>query len=193
MIAKPEVVFVLGGPGAGKGTQCKLISDHFGHIHLSAGDLLREERQRPGSEFGELIEWYLREGKIVPVDITCSLLKRAMQEHGWGKSKFLVDGFPRNLDNLQGWQNMMGETVDVRFCLVFECPEDVMEKRLLARGETSGRSDDNLATIRKRFKVYLESTLPIIDHFRSLGTLRVVRGDRAVVDVWSEVKRVFEA
>ncbi len=193
MKSRPEVVFVLGGPGAGKGTQCKLISNHFGHIHLSAGDLLREERQRPGSEFGELIETYIREGNIVPVEVTCSLLKRAMQEGGWENAKFLVDGFPRNLDNLQGWGRMMGDTVDERFCLVFECPEEVMEKRLMARGQTSGRSDDNLATIRKRFRVYMESTMPIIEQFRSQGKLRLVRGDRSVDEVWQEVRALFEA
>jgi UMP-CMP kinase len=193
MRTKPEVVFVLGGPGAGKGTQCKLISEEFGHIHLSAGDLLREERQRPGSEFGELIESYIREGNIVPVEITCSLLKRAMEEKGWDKSKFLIDGFPRNYDNLQGWEKSVGNLVFERFCIVFECPEDVMEVRLIERGRTSGRSDDNLESIRKRFKVYLESTLPIIDYFRKNGKLRVIRGDRPIEEVWSEVKEVFES
>lgn len=76
---KPKVIFVLGAPGAGKGTQCSKIVEEFGYVHLSAGDLLREERQRPGSEFGELIESRIRNGKIVPVEVTCSLLEKAMQ------------------------------------------------------------------------------------------------------------------
>lgn len=77
---KPKVVFVLGAPGAGKGTQCSKIVDEFGYVHLSAGDLLREERQRPGSEFGELIEDCITNGKIVPVEVTCSLLENAMNK-----------------------------------------------------------------------------------------------------------------
>lgn len=77
---KPKVVFVLGAPGAGKGTQCSKIVDEFGYVHLSAGDLLREERQRPGSEFGELIEDCITNGQIVPVEVTCSLLENAINK-----------------------------------------------------------------------------------------------------------------
>jgi UMP-CMP kinase len=188
---KPQVVFVLGGPGAGKGTQCKLIEEEFKYVHLSAGDLLREERQRPGSEYGELIETYIREGRIVPVEITCNLLKRAMERHGWDHGKFLIDGFPRNVDNLQGWKKATDGLVDERFCLFFECPESVMEARVLARGATSGRSDDNVESIRKRFKVFIESTMPIVDHFREIGKLRIVHTDRAVPIVWEEIKPLF--
>lgn len=75
---KPKVIFVLGAPGAGKGTQCSNIVNTYGYAHLSAGDLLREERQRNGSEFGELIEDCIVNGKIVPVAVTCSLLENAM-------------------------------------------------------------------------------------------------------------------
>lgn len=92
------MVFVLGGPGAGKGTQCALLAKRYDFCHLSAGDLLREERHRPGSECGELINEYIREGKIVPMHITIGLLKAAMERNGRGR--FLIDGFPR--DVLQG-------------------------------------------------------------------------------------------
>lgn len=188
---KPEVVFVLGGPGAGKGTQCKLIEEEFKFVHLSAGDLLREERQRPGSEYGELIEAYIREGRIVPVEITCNLLKRAMEKHGWDHGKFLIDGFPRNMDNLEGWKKATNDLVQEKFCLFFDCPESVMEERVLARGATSGRSDDNVESIRKRFKVFIESTMPIVEHYKAIGKLRVVKTDRAVPIVWEEIKPLF--
>lgn len=111
---KPKVVFVLGGPGAGKGTQCSKIVDRFQFTHLSAGDLLREERAREGSEFGQLIEDYIRNGKIVPVEVTCSLLENAMKSSG--KSRFLIDGFPRNQDNLDGWNRQMDGKADMQFC-----------------------------------------------------------------------------
>lgn len=88
------VLFVLGGPGAGKGTQCANLVRDFGFKHLSAGDLLREEQERPGSEFGEMIKEYIREGKIVPQEVTIQLLenamKRAMDEEK--KDRFLIDG-----------------------------------------------------------------------------------------------------
>lgn len=75
---KPKIVFVLGAPGAGKGTQCEKIVSEFGYVHLSAGDLLRAERNRSGSELGEMIENCIRGGKIVPVAVTCSLLENAI-------------------------------------------------------------------------------------------------------------------
>jgi hypothetical protein len=90
------VIFVLGGPGAGKGTQCvKLVSD-YGFKHLSAGDLLREEQDRAGSEFGEMIKTYIKEGTIVPMEVTIQLLENAMKTamDTEGKKMFLIDGMP---------------------------------------------------------------------------------------------------
>jgi UMP-CMP kinase len=90
------VIFVLGGPGAGKGTQCaKLVAD-YGFKHLSAGDLLREEQDRPGSEFGEMIKTYIKEGTIVPMEVTVKLLENAMKSarEKDGKKLFLIDGMP---------------------------------------------------------------------------------------------------
>jgi UMP-CMP kinase len=98
----PTVIFVLGGPGAGKGTQCERLVKEFNCVHLSAGDLLRAERQS-GSANGELIEKHIREGSIVPVKITVELIKAAMvNQVEQGKLVFLIDGFPRNKENLDG-------------------------------------------------------------------------------------------
>eukprot|EP00965_Chrysotila_dentata_P154833 5116566-Pleurochrysis_carterae.AAC.1 len=114
---KPVVFFVLGGPGAGKGTQCAKIVEEFGYVHLSAGDLLRAER-KSGSAQAELIESYITEGKIVPVEITVKLLLAAIKKDG-GK-RFLVDGFPRNTNNLSGWQLAVGDELTVAGVLMYE-------------------------------------------------------------------------
>lgn len=95
---------MLGGPGSGKGTQCSKIVEVFGYIHLSAGDLLREERQS-GSELAEMINTNIKEGKIVPAEVTVGLLRTAMEKSG--ATKFLIDGFPRDADNLSCWQEQM--------------------------------------------------------------------------------------
>lgn len=124
----PKVIFVLGGPGAGKGTQCQNIVKEYGFVHLSAGDLLREERRNPNSEYGELIETHIREGLIVPVDITCSLLERAMNDSD--KDSFLIDGFPRNQDNFDGWKRRMADKVHLLFVLFFDCPVEVNNRLL---------------------------------------------------------------
>lgn len=77
---KPKIVFVLGAPGSGKGTQCAHIVTEYNYVHLSAGDLLRAERNRPGSEIAQTIEEYIQAGEIIPVEVTCSLIERAMNE-----------------------------------------------------------------------------------------------------------------
>ncbi|RLN31602.1 hypothetical protein BBJ28_00005549 [Nothophytophthora sp. Chile5] len=163
---KKKILFVLGGPGAGKGTQCAKLVEKFGFVHLSAGDLLRAERQS-GSANGDLIDRMIKEGQIVPVKITLSLLQQAMIRSG--RDLFLIDGFPRNFDNLQGWQEEMAEDeFVVEGVLFYDCPESVMEERLLERGKTSGRTDDNADAIRKRFHTYLESTMPVVQYYEKL-------------------------
>ncbi|UYV74323.1 CMPK1 [Cordylochernes scorpioides] len=169
----PATVFVLGPPGSGKGTQCKRIVEEFGYVHLSAGDLLREERNTPGSQYGELIENHIRNGTIVPVEITCSLIEKAMKVSN--AEKFLIDGFPRNKNNLEGWNKEMGDKVDLKFILFLDCSEEECINRCLGRGESgSGRSDDNIESLRKRFKTYHDDTMPIIEHYDKMQLVRKI-------------------
>ncbi|XP_020609992.1 UMP-CMP kinase-like [Orbicella faveolata] len=188
--AKPIVIFVLGGPGAGKGTQCERIVEEFGYIHLSAGDLLREERAS-GSENGDLIESCIKEGKIVPVEITISLIEKAMNKNS--VKKFLIDGFPRNEDNLQGWKRVMEGKVDVSCVLFFECAEDECIKRIMERGKSSGRSDDNIESLRKRFYTYETQTMPIIEHYQKLGLVRKIQAIKSPDEVFEEVQSVLRS
>lgn len=188
----PEVVFVLGAPGAGKGTQCSLISKEFDFVHLSAGDLLREERQRPGSEYGEMIEEKIRNGQIVPVEVTCSLIHKAIKNSG--KSRFLIDGFPRNKDNLEGWEREMSDKTKLLFVLFFECSRELCTERCLGRGAAgSGRSDDNLESLQKRFNTYLNDTMPIIEHYDAKGLVQRINAEVAPDKVFEDVKKVFTA
>jgi UMP-CMP kinase family protein len=166
----PRVLFILGAPGSGKGTVSTSLVQDYGVIHLSAGDLLREERTRPGSEHGALIESYIKEGKIVPVAITVGLLWKEIEKNMLnGKMHFLVDGFPRNDDNLRGWNEVVGKKARVVGVLFLDAPESVVEERLLERGKSSGRSDDNLASIKKRFVTYTSETRPILDLYDKKG------------------------
>jgi UMP-CMP kinase len=154
MESKTTVVFILGGPGSGKGTQSERIQKDFKFTHLSAGDLLREERKTHGSQYGEIIEKNIVEGKIVPSEITVMLLEKAMKKSGFEGGRFLIDGFPRNIENLSTWEKIMNERVNIPFILHLECGQEVMTNRLLKRGESSGRSDDNIESIKKRFVTY---------------------------------------
>lgn len=107
----------------------------------------------------------MAEGKIVPVEITCELIKEAMERHGWNKKKFLIDGFPRNMNNYEGWMKVMGDQVIVPFIVVCDADEDTMIERILERAKTSGRIDDNIESLKKRFAVFKNETLPIVNLF----------------------------
>ncbi|XP_047667520.1 UMP-CMP kinase isoform X2 [Tachysurus fulvidraco] len=143
---KPQVVFVLGGPGAGKGTQC---------------------------------------AKIVQA------MNKTMKEDG-SKIRFLIDGFPRNEDNLQGWSKVMDDKADVKFVLFFDCSNEVCINRCLERGKSSGRTDDNKESLEKRIQTYLQSTRPIIDLYEKQGKVRRINASRSVDEVFADVKLIFD-
>uniref|UniRef100_A0A7N0RJL3 UMP-CMP kinase n=1 Tax=Kalanchoe fedtschenkoi TaxID=63787 RepID=A0A7N0RJL3_KALFE len=181
---KVTVVFVLGGPGSGKGTQCANIVKNYGFSHLSAGDLLRAEIQS-GSANGTMIQNMIKEGKIVPYEVTINLLQQAMQQSE--NDKFLIDGFPRNEENRAAFEAITH--IVPEFVLFFDCSEEEMERRLLGRNQ--GRVDDNIETIRKRFKVFLDSTLPVIEHYDSLGKVKKIDAGKPIDEVFDVVKSAF--
>ncbi|KAK6309062.1 hypothetical protein J4Q44_G00205250 [Coregonus suidteri] len=157
IMMKPQVVFELGGTGVGKGTQCAKIVEAYGYTHLSAGDLLRAERGQEGSEYGQLIDSNIKDGKIVPVEITINLLRKAMEETmqlDQSKFRFLIDGFLCNQDNLQGWTHVMEGKADIQFVLFFDCSNQVCFDRCLERGKSSGCSNDNRGSLEKRVQTY---------------------------------------
>jgi UMP-CMP kinase len=192
MAQKTTVVFILGGPGSGKGTQSERIQHEFKFVHLSAGDLLRAERKTPGSQYGETIEKYIVDGKIVPSEITVMLLQNAMNKAGFEGGRFLIDGFPRNIENLSTWEKIMNEKVDIPFILHLECSEETMLQRLLKRGETSGRSDDNIESIKKRFKTYESETREIVKYYDELKKNVNISSEVEPAVVFEEVTKVFK-
>ncbi|KAF8710890.1 Uridylate kinase, partial [Rhizoctonia solani] len=195
---KVMVIYVLGGPGAGKGTQCAHIVEDFGFVHLSAGDLLREEQKREGSTYGALISEHIRNGTIVPMEVTVKLLENAIranleQPHpgsAWqsGHGRFLVDGFPRKMDQAIKFD----ETVCMSsFVLFFNTTEEVMLSRLLERGKTSGREDDNVESIKKRFRTFVETSMPVVDKYRAEGKVISIDSTRPIEVVHADVQKVL--
>lgn len=165
---KPNVIFVLGGPGAGKGTMCELAESQLGWVHLSTGELLRAEHTQGGIHTA-VIEKCLAEGVLVPDEIIVTLLKQAMETvtRTTGKTNFLLDGFPRSLSNLEAWFEGFGQETSLPKMLFFECPFEVLEQRILSRAKYTGRSDDNLESLKIRFDTFQQETLPTVQYFRS--------------------------
>jgi len=197
--SKVTVIFVLGGPGAGKGTQCANLVQDFGFCHLSAGDLLRAEQNREGSEYGEMIRNYIKEGQIVPMEVTIKLLENAMRAtveekregEGWvdEKGRFLIDGFPRKMDQAIKFDE---EVCQSSLVLFFTTTEEEMLKRLLERGKTSGREDDNEESIKKRFRVYREQTMPVIEHYNKQHKVATIDATATIEEVHEKAKSVVE-
>ncbi|XP_022731327.1 UMP-CMP kinase isoform X2 [Durio zibethinus] len=182
----PFITFVLGGPGSGKGTQCIKIVETFGFRHLSAGDLLRREIASNSAD-GAMILNTIKEGKIVPSEVTVKLIQKEMELSE--NHKFLIDGFPRTEENRIAFEQIIG--VEPNVVLFFDCPEEEMVKRVLNRNQ--GRVDDNLETIRKRLKVFEALNLPVINYYSQRGKLYKINAIGTVDEIFEQVHPVFRA
>lgn len=187
----PDVVFVLGGPGSGKGTQCAKIAAEFGFTHLSAGDLLRAEVAR-GSSHGAMIQEYMTNGQIVPVSVTLRLLQKSMRDSSIGSANggghFLVDGFPRAMDQALAFES---DVCPSRAVLFFDLSEAEMRARLLERAKTSGRADDNEETIVKRFKTFVETSFPVINYYGGFGKVFRADSSKSIDEVYADTRPLF--
>lgn len=165
---EPNVVFLLGGPGAGKGTMCELAESQLGWNHLSTGELLRAE-VASGSPLGETIEKLIGPGNFAPDDLMVKLIKESMEKtiRATGRRNFLLDGFPRCQGNIDAWRAVFGQESELPTMVFFDCPYEIFEKRILGRAKFTGRSDDNTESIKQRFDHFKVKTLPMVDLFKS--------------------------
>lgn len=185
--AKLPVIFVLGGPGCGKGTQCDKIVKEYGYTHLSSGDLLRDE-VASGSERGKALNAIMEKGDLVPLEVVLDLLAEAMLKRVATSKGFLIDGYPR--EQAQGVQ-FEQSILPCTKVLYFEVPDEVMVERLLHRAKTSGRVDDNEETIKKRLATFHKHSKPVVDFYKDKCSTIVALASPD--DVFSEVKKALAA
>lgn len=188
---KPKVLFVLGGPGSGKGTQCELMTEHFKFEHLSTGELLREE-VKAGTELGKEIEGYMSKGEMVPGDVPVNLIRKAMERKGWNKV-YLIDGYPRNFSNVEKWDEVMKDDINVVGILSLTCSEETMTKRALKRAETSGRSDDNEEVFKQRLIVFKNDTEPVVNHYKDQNKLYEISAEGTKEQCFEQARKVVES
>ncbi|XP_078594899.1 uncharacterized protein LOC144872501 isoform X6 [Branchiostoma floridae x Branchiostoma japonicum] len=178
-----KIIFVVGGPGCGKGTQCDRIVEKYGYTHLSTGDLLRDE-VKSGSARGKKLTEIMEQGKLVPMETVLALLKDAMIARADKSKGFLIDGYPREIRQGTEFES------NIRPCdivLYFECSAQTMTERLLGRAKTSGRADDNEATIKKRLDTFYSVTEPLVAHYEKQGKLRRINAQREVTAIFADV------
>lgn len=183
----PHVVFVVGGPGSGKGTQCSRLKEDFNFVHLSTGDLMRDEIAAE-TYLGTEIYKHMQNGTLVPDTITLRLLKKTMLKHQ-DTNRFLIDGFPRTLEQAKRFEQ---EIAEVSFVLYFEASFETMRARIADRAvRAPGRMDDNPKTVERRLKLYEEQTLPVVRYYGPIGRLRQVSAEQGVEEVYAEAKGFF--
>ena len=184
-MSKPEVIFVMGGPGAGKGTQCEKLVKEFKFATFSTGDLLRGVVKEQKAEGWEQLAADMKEGKLISSERVLFYLKDAILKSD--NKKILVDGYPRNQENMDVWEKVMKDVVDVKAALFFDCPAEEMKKRILARNQ--GRADDKLETIIKRIDVFDKETKPLAPIFEKQGILIRIDCNRTKEEIFEDIKK----
>lgn len=187
-LSKSRVLFVLGGPGSGKGTQCEKIVAKYGFTHLSTGDLLRDE-VASGSARGKELTAIMERGDLVPLDTVLTLLKEAMEKKAATCKGFLIDGYPRELAQGQKFEK---DVASVECVLYFEVSDETMTKRLLKRAETSGRVDDNEETIKKRLKTFHDLTQPVVDYYGTQNKVHTIKAEGTVDEIFGVVQKCLD-
>ena len=181
----PKVIFVCGGPASGKGTQCSRLVEEFGYKHLSLGDLMRAEAEKPTKE-GERLKKTMADGGLVPTEQTVAILVSGMVSNP--SPAYLIDGFPRSTDQALFFEQNVLECQRILF---FDVTEETMYERCMKRAETSGRADDNPETMKKRVTNYLETSAPVIDYYDKFG--KVVAIDSNGTDIGAIYAQAREA
>lgn len=181
---KIQRLIIFGPPGAGKGTQAKLIAEKLGIRHLSTGEVLRSEI-KTGSELGMKVQKIINSGNLVSDEIVIEIVENALKK---SKNGFILDGFPRTVKQAEVLEEMFNEMKIGGVKIVnLEVDEEELIKRLLNRAKLEGRVDDNEETIRNRMVVYNEETKPILDFYSKHEGMINVDGLGSVEEVLSRV------
>lgn len=186
-------LILFGPPGSGKGTQSEKIVEKFGLIHLSTGNLLRQEIADK-TPLGMEAKNFMDKGQLVPDEVVIGMIDSCLEKHADAKG-FLFDGFPRTIAQAEALDKLLAlKKTGICKVLALEVTEDELVKRLVKRGETSGRSDDtNEQVIRKRFSVYKNETQPVADYYKAQGKLETIHGEGSVDEIFSKLGHCIEA
>ena len=184
-------IALFGPPGAGKGTQAKLLVKAYNICHISTGDILRREI-REQSSLGLEAKEFIDSGRLVSDEIIVKIIEKTIKSNP-GRRGFLFDGFPRTYLQSYILEGVMSKLHKKLCCLIsIEIPEDVTVARLIERGKTSGRSDDNEAVIRKRLNEYYKKTLPVITYFEEVGIYFRVNGNDTKENVHKHIREIID-
>jgi adenylate kinase len=185
-------LILFGPPGSGKGTQSEMLVDKYGLVHLSTGNLLREEIANR-TPLGMEAKNFMDKGQLVPDEVVIGMIDNSLNNHRDAKG-FLFDGFPRTLGQAEALDRLLQHKgTEIALVLALDVTEEELVKRLLNRGKTSQRSDDTDETvIRKRFAVYNNETQPVADHYKKEKKFQAIKGEGTIAEISAQLNGAID-
>jgi adenylate kinase len=180
-------IVIFGAPGSGKGTQSDLMQERYTLTHISTGDVLREEMKKE-TELGKIANKYIVKGQLVPDDLICDMLDKALDHLPEDTTGVIFDGFPRTIPQAEALENILRKRGrEVSILLDLQVEDDELVKRLIERGKSSGRTDDHAETIRSRLNVYHTQTAPLADYYRKKGKHVAIKGHGTIAEIFHRI------
>ena len=185
-------LILFGPPGSGKGTQSDRLVEKYGLIHLSTGNLLREEIAHK-TPLGKEAKKFIDHGQLVPDEVVIGMVDSFFDKHR-DANGFLFDGFPRTVAQAQALDKLMSlKKTDIAIVLALDVTESELINRLLNRGKTSGRSDDTDETvIKKRFSVYTNETSPVAEYYKKARKFKAIQGEGSVDEINAALRQAID-
>ncbi len=184
---------LFGPPGSGKGTQAAFLIEKYSLIHISTGDLFRYEMSHH-TKLGQEAKAYMAKGELVPDSVTIGMLRNKVEKHPEAQG-FIFDGFPRTIPQAEALDALLiSKGTDVAGLISLDVGEEEIVQRILLRGQTSGRADDNdETTVRKRIAVYKSETAPVFDYYASKGKSYSINGLGTIDEIAARLSAVVES
>ena len=184
-------IILFGPPGAGKGTQSQFLREKYNLTYISTGEILREEIAAE-SELGLQVKELIGHGGLVSDEIVAQIIEKKLSEN-MDSAGFLFDGYPRTVRQAEILDEMMEKFgMSLSGVLSLEVPEELLIERMLERGKVSGRTDDNLESIKHRFEEYYEKTHPVTDFYLEKGNLHPVNGVGEIPEIFEHLCTVID-
>lgn len=184
-------LILFGPPGSGKGTQSVTITEKYNLLHISTGDLLRSEvgSQTP---LGVEAKKYMDQGMLVPDEVVIGMISSKIDEHQDARG-FIFDGFPRTKAQAEALDKLLEfKNTQIDLLLSLEVSKEELVKRLVERGKTSGRADDNEEVANKRIEVYKAETTPVAEYYNQKGKLELIKGEGSVDEIFGKLSKEID-
>lgn len=186
-------IVIFGAPGSGKGTQSERLIERYGLHHISTGELLRNHIAR-GTHLGKVADAFISNGLLIPDELMIEVLGELFKENPETIEKGVIfDGFPRTVPQAEALAEMLKEYgTEIHAVVGLEVDEDELVRRMIERGKESGRSDDNLGTIKKRLEVYHKQTAPLRDYYKGKGRYHAINGNGEVDSIFNDITKSLD-